>query len=303
MKKIGFLYHERNYVKEREAIMWTTLEIKEKITLLGILFTLCVGLLNLIVTIHKNRVDIITQNRMNWISDVRKISSSIISWRYINDTKDLLNPINELILYLNVSKVIDEKIVANLLDMYDYAYKLSFYHNLRTKAAKDLYENYYKRKQEFRILIRIYLKKEWTRMKVECRIIKIPFVNFWIPGRGFNEKWATNTLMKEYLHIKQYEFKQWIEFSEVELKDLICDSNRSNEQEELKKALYNLSKTNTDIFVSEDGVVHFSTEMLDKHLNHNDIFSRIVVPDGKLAGGNEMISIEGMIKVPDGKMA
>lgn len=263
--------------------MWTTLEIKEKITLLGILFTFCVGLLNLIVTIHKNRVDVITQNRMNWISDVRKISSSIISWRYINDTKDLLNPINELALYLNVSKDIDEKIVANLLDMYDSAYKLSFYQNLRSNTAKDLYENYYKHKQEFRILIRIYLKKEWTRMKVESRIIKFPFVDFWIPVRGFDEKWATNTLMKEYMHIKQYEFKPWIEFSEEELKDLICDSNRLNEQEEFKKVLYNLCKTGTDIFVSEDGVVHFSTEMLDKHLNNDDIFSRVIVPDGKMA--------------------
>ena len=125
-------YDENNYAKERGAIMWTTLEIQEQITLLGILFTLCVGLLNLMVTIHKNRVDVITQNRMNWISDVRKISSSIINWRYFDDTKDLLNPINELTLYLNVSKIIDEKIVASLLAMYDYAYKLSFYHILRT---------------------------------------------------------------------------------------------------------------------------------------------------------------------------
>ena len=119
-------YDESNYAKERGAIMWTTLEIQEQITLLGILFTLWVGLLNLMVTIHKNRVDVITQNRMNWISDVRKISSSIINWRYFDDTKDLLNPINELTLYLNVSKIIDEKIVASLLAMYDYAYKLSF---------------------------------------------------------------------------------------------------------------------------------------------------------------------------------
>lgn len=289
-------YDESNYAKERGAIMWTTLEIQEQITLLGILFTLCVGLLNLMVTIHKNRVDVITQNRMNWISDVRKISSSIINWRYFDDTKDLLNPINELTLYLNVSKIIDEKIVASLLAMYDYAYKLSFYHNLRTNTAKDLYENYYKRKQEFRILIRIYLKKEWTRMKVECRIIKIPFVNFWIPGRGFNEKWATNTLMKEYEHIKQYEFKPWIEFSEVELKDLICDLN---EQEELKKAIYDLCKTNTDVFASEDGGVYFSTEILDKYLKHNDnnIFSKIIDPDEIFSGG------DGAIKVPDGKMA
>lgn len=91
--------------------MWTTLEIQEQITLLGILFTLCIGLLNLIVTIHKNQVDVIMQNRMNWISDIRKISSSIISWRHMNDTKDLLIPINELTMYLNVSKDIDEKLL------------------------------------------------------------------------------------------------------------------------------------------------------------------------------------------------
>lgn len=292
----------KTFKYDRGTIMWETLEIEEQITLLGILFTLCVGLLNLIVTIHKNRVDVIIQNRMNWIADVRNISSSIISWRYINNTKDLLEPINKLTLYLNVSKDIDERIVADLLDMYDSAYKLSFYHNLSSITAKDLYENYYKCKQEFRILIRIYLKKEWTRMKVECRIFKIPFVNFWIPGRGFNEKWATNTLMKEYAHIKQYKFKPWIEFSEMELKDLIDDLHGLNEQGEIKKILYNLGKTNTGIFVSEDGTVHFSTEMLDKHINHNDTSSRIIVPDGKLVGGEGITSIARTIKVPDGKI-
>lgn len=239
--------------------MWTTLEIKEQITLLGILLTLFVGLLNLIVTIHKNRVNVITQNRMNWIPDIRKISCLIINWRYFDDTKDLLNSINELTLYLNVSKSIDTKVVESLLTMYDYAYKLSFYHNLKTNTAKDLPENYYKYKQKFRILIRIYLKKEWIRMKVECRILKVPFANFWIPGRGFNEEWATNTLMKEYEHIRQYEFKPWIKFSEVELRDLVCDLN---EQDELKKVIYNLCKANTDVFASEDGGAYFSTEIL-----------------------------------------
>ena len=102
--------------------------------------------------------------------------------------------------------------------------------------------------------------------------------------------------MKEYEHIKQYEFKPWIEFSEVELKDLICDLN---EQEELKKAIYDLCKTNTDVFASEDGGVYFSTEILDKYLKHNDnnIFSKIIDPDEIFSGG------DGAIKVPDGKMA
>lgn len=52
--------------------------------------------------------------------------------------------------------------------------------------------------------------------------------------------------MKEYAYIIQYEFEPWIELSEAELKDLICDSN---EQEELTNALHNLTDTNTDVFV------------------------------------------------------
>ena len=42
--------------------------------------------------------------------------------------------------------------------------------------------------------------------------------------------------------------------------------------------------------------------MLDKHINHNDTSSRIIVPDGKLVGGEGITSIARTIKVPDGKI-
>lgn len=151
-----------------------SLETKDLVTLIGIVFTLIVSILNLLNSSHKNKLDFVTQNRMNWINSVRNITSEIISWRYYQSPEYLLKAMNNLILYLNISNEIDNQIITEVLKMYDFAYKLSFYKNgLKTSSAEKIYENYYFCKQNINTLMRIYLKKEWTRIKAEGRVFLI----------------------------------------------------------------------------------------------------------------------------------
>lgn len=263
--------------------MWATLSSAEKVTLIGIQITLLIGLCNLFVSIHKNRVDFISQNRMMWIREVRELSSEILSWKYTDSTVKILNQINRLIMYLNISNSIDENINSELLKMFDSAYKLSFYKNLKSQTAKTLFEEYFSHKQEFRTLIRIYLKKEWVRVKVESQVIKVPFVHFWIPFKGFDEKWATKKLMKQYESIKQYKFDPWVDFSPEEQREF-SDTE--------------LSFNSVEDGLSAEDTAAERRRQLREALLRGDEQLTIQVPNGMLAGGSN----ETTVTVPDGKL-
>lgn len=263
----------------------------EFVTLIGIIFTLLVGILNLFLTSHKNHTDFITSNRMTWVSSVRQLSSKIISWRHFESTQELLNLINQLIIYLNISNEIDNTISTELLEMYDNVYKLSLYeYDLTRDEEKRLFEDYYRHKQQFNILIRIYLKKEWTRIKAESRLIKIPFYHYWIPFYGFSEKWATSDLMKKYKSIENYKYEPWIEVKKEFLKKSYfphgeLKKNNNDEQindnveatakkeiEKLRKALY----AGQDTYIMPDGKIELDPSENDE--------PSIIVPSGHLAG-------------------
>lgn len=271
--------------------MITNLSNTEFVTLIGIIFTLLVGILNLFLTSHKNHTDFITSNRMTWVSSVRQLSSKIISWRHFESTQELLNLINQLIIYLNISNEIDNTISTELLEMYDDVYKLSLYeYDLTGDEGKRLFEGYYRHKQQFNILIRIYLKKEWTRIKAESRLIKIPFYQYWIPFYGFSEKWATSDLMKKYKSIENYKYEPWIEVKKEVYKksyspheylkkssnedriDDNIDATSRKEIEELRKALL----AGQDTIITADGKIQ-----LDSSENEESL---VKVPSGHLAG-------------------
>ena len=266
---------------------FSNLETKDLVTLIGIIFTLIIGLFNLFVSSHKNHVDVITQNRIEWVKSVRVMTNQIISWRYNGSLNVLLGNINMLILHLNVSNEIDDRIITKLLEMYDSAYKLSFYDDLYAENAKKLYMDYYSCKQNINTLMRIYLKKEWTRIKAESRIFRIPFRMYWIPFYGFSERWATRSLMKKYNKIKTYEFSPWINFTNDEIEDLsnVFNTNEYQRPTEFEESAYR------------------KKQLRDALLHSNDV---IVVPDGKLAGG--FVSEENnedtkkSIQIPDGKL-
>ena len=189
----------------------------EAITLLGISFTIVIGFLNILISSHKNRMSGITQNRTQWIQDVREITNKITSWEFVLNDDDFIRElanlrsnVNSLMLHLNISNKIDNEIVDNCLAMYDYGYKLSFYKNLLPQEAQETYEVFYSHRAKVRLLMRIYLKKEWTRVKAESNTWRVPFKNYWIPFYGFHEKWATSSLLKKYESIQSYDFKPWI---------------------------------------------------------------------------------------------
>lgn len=263
----------------------------ELVTLIGIIFTLLVSILNLFLISHKNHTDFITSNRMTWVSSVRQLSSKIISWRHFESTQELLNLINQLILYLNISNEIDNTISTELLEMYDAVYELSLYeYDLTGDEGKHLFECYYRHKQRFNILIRIYLKKEWTRIKAESQVIKIPFYQYWIPFYGFSEKWATSDLMKKYKSIENYKYEPWIKVKRELYKpsyspheepkqcsnedqiNVSDDDTAAKEREKIRKAL--LSEQTT--YITADGKI-----VLDSSENGEPL---IKVPSGHLAG-------------------
>ena len=187
-----------------------SLKTSEFVTLIGILFTLFIGIVNVFISSHKNRLETITQNRMKWIYSVRELAAAITSWRCDESLKELRQNINQLILFLNVSNSIDNEIIDHLLKMYDAAYELSFYKSMKSTKAQRLYEAYYDHRKSVRTFMRIYLKMEWTRVKVESTVWRIPFRLYWIPFWGFNEKWATASLTRKFEKIKTYDFEPWM---------------------------------------------------------------------------------------------
>lgn len=263
----------------------------ELVTLIGILFTLLVSILNLFLTSHKNHTDFITSNRMTWVSSVRQLSSKIISWRHVESTQELLNLINQLILYLNISNEIDNTISKELLEMYDDVYKLSLYeYDLKGDEGKRLFECYYGHKQQFNILIRIYLKKEWTRIKAESRVIKIPFYQYWIPFYGFSEKWATTAIMKKYKSLDNYKYEPWIEIKKKKTKDSFSpheEVERISGENQINTSVENLIRNEKlkelrealalgeEIIITADGKMVLTSSKSEE--------ATIVVPDGHLA--------------------
>ena len=248
------------------------LAAKEQVTIIGIMLTLIVGIINIFVSTHRIRSEIVTQNRMKWIDSVRSLTGDIVSWRPNGSLTELRRIMNKLILLLNISSEIDNKVTHNLLLMFDAAYKLSFYSDYESSNARKLYEEYYDCKQNVNTLMRIYLKKEWTRIKVESRVWRIPFYHYWIPFFGFNEKWATRSLMKKYEKVKSYEFKPWIT---LEIDESMNVSGGSFGDE--------ISMTKSGEVPSELGYYRrIERQQLAERLREGSPV--IVVPDGKLAG-------------------
>lgn len=267
---------------------FNNLDPADLVTLIGIIFTLIIGLFNLSISLHKNHMDIITQNRIEWVKTVRDITSEIISWRYNESLKDLLKNINKLVLHLNVSNEIDNKVISELFEMYDSAYKLSFYDGVNSESAKKIYTAYYSHKQSINTLMRIYLKKEWTRIKVESHIFHIPFRKYWIPFLGFSEKWATNSLKDKYDKVKTYEFRPWLNFTDSEIKEIsdVFDikayqlPTEHSEKDVRRKQLRDALLSNSTVALSSEG--SRETDCTSRENCENDK-KGIKVPDGKFA--------------------
>ena len=178
------------------------------------------GIVNIFLTIHRNKQDGITTYRMNWINDVRNGFSNILSWTYYtNDTTgnlivksidELSKSVYKISLLLNVRDDYDKEILDKSIQYLEHAKKTqqvlflgkNIQNNelllLMLSQGNEEIEKMEPLKKELQKLIRVYLKTEWTRIKLESSIWKIPYLYCWKPFRGFNAEDAIKKFTKEY---------------------------------------------------------------------------------------------------------
>jgi hypothetical protein len=61
-------------------------------------------------------------------------------------------------------------------------------------------------KNELFIMVRIYLKVEWTRVKVDSSLWKFKYRHYWNPIKGFLPEKALEGFKKDYINIEPIEF-------------------------------------------------------------------------------------------------
>lgn len=181
------------------------------------------GIINIIISIYKNRQDGITKYRMNWINDVRNEFTNILGWSWyyqdengnvkFNSVNELRKSVYKISLFLNVKDDYDKKILKKTFDYFnavEKAYqglKLGEYSNDNNMAiyaaiqSNDLLKKAEKSKKELHKMIRVYLKTEWTRVKYDSSITKIGYCKYWKPIIGFNANKAIEKFSKEYKEI------------------------------------------------------------------------------------------------------
>ena len=200
------------------------------------------GLINMILTIHRNKQDGITAYRMQWIKDLQEEYAQILSWTFLSQDSagkhifrpidDLQNSIYKVSLMLNLRDEYDKEIlettflylekVQALYGDYYIGEKLKEYRqNAENEDKKqtfdELIENRAKRdddtleeitslKQILHKKIRVYLKVEWTRVKAESTILKLQYLEYYCPFKGFNSKKAIEKFESEYKEIESVGF-------------------------------------------------------------------------------------------------
>ncbi len=186
--------------------------------------SLFLGLINVFISIHKNKQDTITKYRMEWINEIRKEYSIILGWTWyqqatdgslrINPINDLRNSIYKVSLMLNIKDDYDNKVLNKTFEYLNVVTQLyestNFVNTLKTIKAdpgmlfylSQSFTQYTNNstaiRDELQKMVRIYFKVEWTRVKTESSILKISFWEFWRPFCGFNSKKAIETFSKEY---------------------------------------------------------------------------------------------------------
>jgi len=163
-----------------------------------------VGLLNVILTIHKAKLEGITQHRMEWISSVRSEIAYILCWKLIElDNSDeekiesglyeLRHSIIMVSLYMNIGNKTDNKVIDHCSKLYRAALYCARHHET-DKGYKEKRNEFFSERIELRNIMQIYLKKEWTRVKYESCAIKLPFKNYGVPFLGYREDWAIKSI-------------------------------------------------------------------------------------------------------------
>lgn len=160
-------------VKKMESVI----SLAEFISLIGIALVFIVGIINILITVHGDYQNGVTKNRVQWIENIRKISSKIMAYDYTNDlsneilykmNEEMIKNINILSMYLNPIGSLDSLINIQLNKM------LKF---LRIDNSYNKKQNFSKARSLFICSMVVYMKSEWERVKWESKFFKLPFRN------------------------------------------------------------------------------------------------------------------------------
>ncbi len=188
---------------------------------------------NMGLTIHRNKQDSVTTYRMAWINEIREEYSKILSWDFKTQDaqgKTIFNPINDIqrsvykvSLMLNTKDTYDKELLdltftylENIESMYNsYFLQKELSEDKAELISKQGEESYDKTIQHIEkefdkaldnILeikytlhkkIRVYLKAEWTRIKAESSIIKFKYRKYYTCS-GFNSEKVIKETLENY---------------------------------------------------------------------------------------------------------
>lgn len=207
-----------------------------KAAIIAAVVAIITSLINMFLTIHRNKQDSITTYRMNWINELREEYSKILSWdikTQADNGDTVFNPINELqksvykvSLMLNTKDDYDKELLTytfsyleNVESLYN-AYYLnkrfdkykkesdtkekeeSFNNTMKilNNQSSDMMDNMLEIKSELLKMVRIYLKAEWTRVKAEASILKNGYLKYY-NCKGFDSKKVMKDISDKYKNI------------------------------------------------------------------------------------------------------
>lgn len=177
------------------------------------------GITNVFLAIHRNKQDGITAYRMQWINEIRLAFAEVFSWKLYTQNSEgnmIACPIEDfnrsiylISLLLNVKDDYDKKVLDKLFEYqkevtktYETLYvgnstKESWIQLIMLDECRDAVEKAEKTKKELLSLVRIYLKTEWTRVKVDSSILKIRYWYCWKPFYGFQSEKVIQKISSE----------------------------------------------------------------------------------------------------------
>lgn len=186
------------------------MDAKSLVTFIGIILVFIVGIINIFLTGHKNATDGVTKYRTEWIAEVRKLVSQVLS----GETDGVIWKIEQLMLYLNPSHNHDlDKDLVHLLCILKNTYVMDLLGNQNLTPSR---LNFGKRSLlligDIEDRMHVYLKMEWTRVKYESAFNKIPYHYCWKccwwPWSGFDERRAIDKIAKDYeIDLSHFNFK------------------------------------------------------------------------------------------------
>ena len=218
------------------------MDVTLKAALIAAIVSVVLGLVNMVLTIHRNKQDGITAYRMQWVKELQEEYAKILSWSFLSQDStgkhifrtidELQNSVYKVSLMLNLRDEYDKEILETTFaylekvqDLYREYYigeklkeyqekaeteekKLSFEELMENNSERgsDLLEDITNLKQILHKKIRIYLKAEWTRVKAESTILKVQYLDYYRPFKGFSSKSAIDKFESEYKDIESVKF-------------------------------------------------------------------------------------------------